>query len=143
MALSDIMRLKIGGFWYTVTEERDDALDSACLVGEHDRGNLTLSIKSTLDEQAKALCLMHEVTHAVSSIYCSGHELEESVVEGVAQGLFQVIRDNPVLANYLSSPYEPSKCEFCDCAIERKCLCDCGASCVDDTGHENHCDCNE
>ena len=127
MALSDIMRLKIGGFWYTVTEERDDALDSACLVGEHDRGNLTLSVKSTLDEQAKALCLMHEVTHAVSSIYCSGHELE----------------DNPALANYLSSPYEPSKCEFCDCAIERKCLCDCGASCVDDTGHENHCDCNE
>jgi hypothetical protein len=123
MALSDIMRLKVGGFWYTVTEERDDALDSACLVGEHDRGNLTLSIKSTLDEQAKALCLMHEVTHAISSIYCSGHELEESAVEGVAQGLFQVMRDNPALANYLSSPYESNTCGYCDCDIDRKCSC--------------------
>ena len=99
MPLSDIMRLKVGGFWNTVTEERDDALASACQVGEHDRGNLTISVKSTLYEQAKALCLMHEVTHAISSVFCSGCELSEEAVEGIAQGLFQVIRDNPVLAN--------------------------------------------
>jgi hypothetical protein len=115
MSLSDIMRLKVGGFWYTVTEERDDALDSACLVGEHDRGNLTLSVKSTLDEQAKALCLMHEVTHAISSVYCSGCELSEEAVEGVAQGLFQVIRDNPILTNYVNSPYTSNECK-CSCS---------------------------
>ena len=121
MPLSDIMRLKVGGFWYAVTEERDDALDSACLVGEHDRGNLTLSVKSTLDEQAKALCLVHEVTHAISSVYCSGCELSEEAVEGVAQGLFQVIRDNPVLTNYVNSPYTSNERKYCDCAAERMC----------------------
>ena len=51
------------------------------------------------------LALLHELLHAINAVYCGGvtdeTALEEREIEGLANGLLRVLRDNPGFTDYL------------------------------------------
>ena len=52
------------------------------------------------------LALLHELLHAINAFYCGGvtdeTALEEWERKGLANGLLQVLRDNPGFTDYLT-----------------------------------------
>jgi len=79
-------RLKIGGITYNVTlnkHERTSFLD---------RELDTLNLNPRLSNQQMEVALLHEIIHGVNLGIT-----DEVLVEGLAQGLHQVLKDNNLL----------------------------------------------
>jgi hypothetical protein len=87
--------MKIGCHNIIVEEVPKAALDDDC-VAVFNRTNNTISILDELAPTQKLVALLHEMFH------CINNELEEETIEGLAQGVAQVVVDNPdFLAEYL------------------------------------------
>ena len=88
--------IKIGGFWAKVTDE-SQALAYQQLCGAWVGARNHIQINTAFDEQTQAETLVHEVVHAILAVYLEGVPVEEAFLAPFAQGLFQVIGDNPHL----------------------------------------------
>lgn len=92
--------LKVGGRTYTVLypytfTERTD------LGGQTDHVTNTMRIADHANEELRARenieeTLIHELLHCVDAMYNSS-ELKEDAVERLANGLYQVLKDNNLL----------------------------------------------
>lgn len=102
MKITDIPQIVVGGFEYKVRSdaECDTYLIQNNLQAEHDPFTMEFKVSTTLSEQSSAQTLVHEVIHAIVRIY-GMHGTEEHDVEAMAQGWFQVIRDNPEFIIYV------------------------------------------
>lgn len=98
-------KLKIGGHKYKVLfpyhfkeridvqAQNDTALNEIRINNVDQCGNIRES--SNVD-----VSFLHEIIHTVDFIYCNrqienlGHEARERIVEGLSEGLYQVLHDN-------------------------------------------------
>jgi hypothetical protein len=96
-------KLKVGGRDYEVIYPHRFEDSADVLYGLHDGSGQTIKIASMDShggqrcEQAIANTFLHETIHAISMVYgCKLGSLEngEDIVAQLAEGLFQVIRDN-------------------------------------------------
>lgn len=79
----------VGGFKFKVESVAE--IDVADSEGECDINDCTIKIKTGLGEREYQRFL-HEVVHAITSVYCNDSISEENV-ESLSQGLFQVAKD--------------------------------------------------
>jgi len=94
--------IKIGWRDYKVKfveERRDEKGDY--LDGEIDFLNHIIYIDDNLpSEDEKVIAFLHEVVHGIFNSQCHSDWCDnEDLVEGVSEGLFQLMRDNPKIFN--------------------------------------------
>lgn len=90
-------KIKISGIDYeiAIAEHRNDK-EGDILLGEIDYAGATIFINEDQSDQMKTATLIHEIVHGI--LYHMGSKLNEDeyFVEGLASGLYQVIRDNDI-----------------------------------------------
>jgi hypothetical protein len=96
--------LKIGGRIYKITIPFVFTDAHRCLYGLHDPAKQTIKM-TELDEfgvkrhqQSIDHTFLHEILHAIDNVYIGGkigmYEDGEHIIDQLAEGLLQVIRDN-------------------------------------------------
>lgn len=109
-----IDRVKIGYLTYDVYEAdhvREDGVshlpdvtDDKWLCGEISYIKRCIYINGVLDEEVKKQTLLHEITHGIlRNAGQHANSENEELVDGIAYGLIQVLRDNPQLIEYVTS----------------------------------------
>ena len=116
----------VGGFRYDIrfNSESDKELYTEALYAQHDLTRMELQIRTDLTEQMQGESLLHETVHAIVHTYMSGNRLDEGQVESMAQGLVQVIRDNPQLVEFVQTTGQDSQesnCPHFPCNVEECC----------------------
>jgi len=90
--------MKVGGFEvavkfpYEFTERSD--LDGQAVYGPHE---IRISCAGSIgdhDDQEVVAIFIHELLHHICHVYNGEEQIEEKVLAGIAQGIFQVLRDN-------------------------------------------------
>ena len=87
-------KIKIGGFIYTVYFTDNISHDH---LAECDYRNTSIFIRSSINRQRQEQAFLHEIIHAVMSNSGYVHEQDEKIVDGIANGLYALIVDNPTL----------------------------------------------
>ena len=90
--MKPITSLKILGHVVTITRVPASFILSSN-IGESDSGQGTIKIVDGLEKSVYEATLLHETFHIIDKHLDLG--LTEDQVSGLAQGLFQVLRDNP------------------------------------------------
>lgn len=90
-----IKTLRICGFDYSVSFKEAPIVGGELCDGSHNRSTLQIEIREGLPPQMKYLTLWHEILHAIIDSAALKVENEEAVVEAVANGIVQVLQDNP------------------------------------------------
>ena len=95
------MKIKVGYADYTEkkTTLRESTLLTDNTSGLCDFDSLTIYIKSGLNRRVEGEVRIHEILHAIASMWSLNlsHEEEERVVSLFSLGLATVIHDNPAL----------------------------------------------
>lgn len=91
--MHDIPPIKLGGHRITI-EEKNECLEWGHLEGYFIPTTMTIYIRTDIPAQRQALVLLHELVHAVETIYLCA-SLDEPVVTNLAEGLFDLFRNNP------------------------------------------------
>ena len=117
----------VGGFRYDIrfNSESDKELYTEGLYAQHDLTCMEIQIRTDLTEQMQGESLLHETVHAIVHTYMSGNRLDEGQVESMAQGLFQVIRDNPQLVEFVQTTGQDShesNCPHFPCNAKECCI---------------------
>ncbi len=95
-----INKIKIGGIYFDVTEEKDlkDPTAGRGLDGDIAYGKCKIRINANLSYQLRMQTLWHEIIHGI--LAQSGVEkYNEILVDVLAFGILMVLVDNPELAN--------------------------------------------
>jgi hypothetical protein len=104
MKLQDIKQVMIGGLIMDV-ESPDLELAANGLLGQYLADQLKIGVRSDVPPQLQANVLLHEVTHALASVYLEGVGLNEAQVAAISQGFFQVLADNPDMTEFILGGY--------------------------------------
>jgi hypothetical protein len=95
-------KMKVGGKTYTVVHPHNFT-EQGNLVALCDNETNTIRVRDTalggdpMSRQNVEEAFLHEIIHAVDLIY-NGAKLKEETVKQLAQGLYQVLTDNGMLA---------------------------------------------
>ena len=96
----DILRsIQAGGLWWTIETDPDlsETSDDHLMTGITLPAKLLIKIRGTERDRHDHVCLT--LLHEVNAVYCGGTTdetgLEERQIEGLANGLLEVLRDNP------------------------------------------------
>ena len=98
MNFSTITPIKVGGFNIKV-DDQTESLTYQSLAGSFQGGNNRICIRTDFGEELQAQSLVHEVGHAIESVYLEADQLSEAQLSAFTQGWFQVLRDNPEFVN--------------------------------------------
>jgi hypothetical protein len=104
MTIDELGTVLVGGYEYTIdhNDEHDKEMFVTDRMGQHDRLGVRVEIRTDMDDQQKAQTLVHEVFgHAIDCVYMDGQSIGEQSITLLTQGIFQVIRDNPLLVRYI------------------------------------------
>jgi hypothetical protein len=91
-------RVKVGGntyevlFPYTFLERND--LWGQC---DHDLNVIRIAKTDGSNDrcaQAMHVAFIHELLHAIERVFCGDKRSDESQIEGLAQGIYSVLKDN-------------------------------------------------
>jgi len=80
--------IKIGGHLYKIDITKNEEFPSC---GRLDRSKGIISIKNSLIQSEKEETLIHEIFHAINN------EINETLLESLAQQLYAVLKDNKFL----------------------------------------------
>lgn len=98
------MRLLIGSIAYQV-EQREGLRgeNQEKLNGWIQYNNTLILLEQEMDDQVKAVTLLHEILHGVfeSCGRATDDQEQESEIDALAHGLFGVIRQNPDLMEWI------------------------------------------
>ena len=100
--------IKVGGFIYRVqVVPHISETDSKVQTGVIDYLASEIRLLDKEGWQARRQTLVHEVIHAILT-YCGQYEANnnEEMIDALSNGLFQVLRENPELVNYLLEQYQ-------------------------------------
>ena len=113
MSPQDLPSVLIGGFAYDIkcNPDSDRELFESNLVAQHDMTRMELQLRTDLHDQIRGEALTHEIIHAIVTTYLSGMHLDEHQVEAMAQGVFQFLRDNFEVVEYIQTVDDTSCCE--------------------------------
>lgn len=103
------MNIKIGTFTYKLSETSDPLLlNHVECAGIIDYDDLTIQIKKDSNLQRKQQTTLHEVMHGILREYnIDIKDLdEEYLVDTLGTALYQVIKDNPQLIDYIRKDKE-------------------------------------
>lgn len=81
--------LKIGGHIYEIEFVDGEKINNDC--GEQNRARNTIKLRKDLPQSQLEETLIHEVIHALNG------GLKEEMVDGMAMGIYQVLKDNNLL----------------------------------------------
>jgi hypothetical protein len=98
-------RVRVGPFDYRVEEWPSSAASAREMLGECDRVNLVIRIRTDIPRQQVAETFLHEILHAiwvVGSMYQAGDD-EEKLVTKLSINIFQVMRDNPDVMDFITA----------------------------------------
>ena len=98
MNISMITPVKVGGFNIKI-EDQTEALTYQSLAGTFQGGNNKICLRTDLAADLQAQSLVHELGHAIESVYLEADQLSEAQLSAFTQGWFQVLRDNPEFVN--------------------------------------------
>lgn len=91
-------KVKIGGITYTIVQKQPDndlQVSDSTVDGEIDYQRQKINLNETFEKEYKEAVLMHEIVHGI--LYCMAESelrTNEKFVEGFAQVLYQVLKDN-------------------------------------------------
>lgn len=94
MKISDLTTVKVGGFDVSI-EDQTEQLQYLQVYASFQGGKMAIGLRNDTAPQMLGQSLLHEIIHAIESVYLEGDELSERQLSALAQGLFQVSRDNP------------------------------------------------
>ena len=88
--------VRIGGVDYQICRKEYLHADGKVLYGQIDYDDCEIRLSETegLAFDHQCITLMHEILHGIIENYQIELDDEEKVVEALARGLFQVIKDN-------------------------------------------------
>lgn len=90
-------QLKICGLDYKVILD-DDFATKKSFAGEHEPNRLLITLhQGDYNKQKIEQCFIHEIIHAINTHYCGDDELSEDQTEHIANGIYQVLKDNDLL----------------------------------------------
>jgi hypothetical protein len=95
----------IGNMFYRVVQNPNVIMnmqrnaDTPFRYGELDPWNQEIRISPDTGPDMARIGLLHEITHGLLS-WCD-EEVSESIVNAVANGIYQLFRDNPSLYDYI------------------------------------------
>lgn len=95
-------KLKIGGFIWSV-EESEKVSNEGEVFGSTHFKKQRIFIDPSETQQKKEHTLIHEILHAIwwqtglNNRYKDKKEMEEEIIQAVAHGLYQVLKDNSLL----------------------------------------------
>jgi len=95
--MKKINSLKIGAIHYTVKYVHDLRRDGQKLDGQIQHSDTKISLDADMNSQATVQVLLHETIHAIF-LQIGRQNISEGVVDALAYGVYQVLRDNPTLA---------------------------------------------
>ena len=109
MKANEIGSLRIGGYQIPVNIENQH-LAIAGVLGVYAGDDLKIMIRDDGPAALIADTVLHEVLHAITEIYLEGHTecVSEHIIAMLAQGLFQVLQDNPNFTSYVAGKYRES-----------------------------------
>ena len=94
MKPDNIEPIRVGGFYMKV-EDRTEQLQYQGVVASFEGGTSTIGISTNYSADVQAQALLHEIGHAIESVYLEGDALTERQLSAFTQGWYQVLRDNP------------------------------------------------
>jgi hypothetical protein len=95
--------VKIGGVRHRVIYAKNlTSDDGRPLDGQIDHGAALISIKANMDKQVQVQTLLHEILHSIEAQTGRRHELKEPMIDALAYGIYQVMRDNPELVRMIT-----------------------------------------
>ena len=95
--------LKVGGIVYKIIEKKmlDGEESKFSGVAKHRQAEIKIALSDNegmpYDRQKYEECFMHELLHCVDDIY-NNQAIEEKMIDRLSQGLYQVLKDNNLLA---------------------------------------------
>lgn len=99
-----IKHVQIGPLRYKVVEVDELASmgGAGALYGDINYGKCRIRIASDSSAQIKQVTLIHEILHGIlnNAAYPEAHD--EQVIDALAHGLIQLLRDNPKLFDVLA-----------------------------------------
>lgn len=112
MQVTDVSPVYIAGFTVPIVVENHH-LQVANLLGRYLGDEPRIIIRDDVSPQMMAETTLHEVLHAICGLYLESQEISEYVTAMIAQGLFQVLQDNPEFTKYVSGGFgdEPTDCK--------------------------------
>jgi hypothetical protein len=99
--VNKVATVKIGPFYYSVEYIPDLRDESGKLDGRIRHSQTRIQIEADLNQQMTAQTLLHEILHAVVS-QIAMPSLKEEVIDSLATGVYQVIRENPQLVKMIN-----------------------------------------
>lgn len=94
-------KVKVGGYWYEIRKGYQFT-EQADLLGQADHDGLVIRLSDKdatgrdMPEQKKEEVFIHEILHCIDAVYNSA-KLDEEIVERIAEGLYQVLKDMEVI----------------------------------------------
>ena len=90
-------RITIGPLVYQVVAVKELASSSGELHGDINTRKCRIRIDANDDPQIQHLTVWHEVLHGILMGAAYPDEHDEQVIDALAHGIVQVLRDNPIL----------------------------------------------
>jgi hypothetical protein len=91
--------LRIGPFTFKVEFGKPVGDEGRSIDGRLWHSHSTIVINSDLHEQPRKQTLLHEIVHEIA--IQAGQEITEGMVDAIAFGWYQVMRDNPDLVRMI------------------------------------------
>lgn len=91
-----INSLKIGPIHYKVSYVHELKRGDEKMDGRIEHSQTKITLDADLSHQAMVQTLLHETVHAIAA-QIGRPEMRESMVDALAFGIYQVLRDNPSL----------------------------------------------
>jgi hypothetical protein len=90
--------VKIGWRTYKINQaEHRTGEGGNDLYGEIEYGQNTIYLYDKLDDENKAVTLLHEIIHGILYLAGRGERKDEELIICLSENLYQVIKDNPDL----------------------------------------------
>jgi hypothetical protein len=93
--------LKIGAIRYKVAYVPSLQDDGRPLDGQINHDSAEIHIEANMNQQVKVQTLLHEIIHGIEVQAGRRRELKEPMVDALAFGIYQVMRDNPELVRMI------------------------------------------
>src|SRR5688572_10293345 len=91
--------LKIGPFTFVVAPTSELRGDDKNYDGQLKHGTSSILLSHDMDRQATLQTRMHEVIHEIA--IQAGQEMTEGLIDAIAYGWIQTMRDNPELVKMI------------------------------------------
>lgn len=90
-------KINIGGVDYTVEKKSDLNDGSRMLYGQIDYSETAIRLNPIMSESLAPVTVWHEIIHGILNQAHSEHNDDEQLIDALAYGINQVLRDNPKL----------------------------------------------